>query len=132
MSLKKSSKRKVLQTALFLENTVDIFLKFILEKNLFLILKMWPSPPGKETVSVVSSAPPCKDGNARFTMVPFKALSDQALIIYGYFLDSLNCFYLLFSCEFDLHIISLIRSYREIIGIKHFLSQNNNVIFLIF
>ena len=33
----------------------------------------------KGTVSVISSdtpCPPCKDGNARFTMVPLKALSD--------------------------------------------------------
>ena len=31
----------------------------------------------KETVSVISSAPPCKDGNTRFTTVPLKALSGQ-------------------------------------------------------
>ena len=31
----------------------------------------------KGTVSVISSDPPCKDGNARFTTVPLKALSDQ-------------------------------------------------------
>ena len=30
----------------------------------------------KGTVSVISSDPPCKDGNARFTTIPLKALSD--------------------------------------------------------
>ena len=29
------------------------------------------------TVSVVSSDPSCKDGNARFETVPFNILSDQ-------------------------------------------------------
>jgi len=29
------------------------------------------------TVSVISSDPPCKDSNSRFTTVPLKALSDQ-------------------------------------------------------
>ena len=31
----------------------------------------------KGTVGVFSSDPPCKDGNAQFTKVPFKDLSDQ-------------------------------------------------------
>ena len=31
----------------------------------------------KGTVSLISSDPPCKDGNARFTTVTLKALSDQ-------------------------------------------------------
>ena len=31
----------------------------------------------KGTVSVISSDPPCKDDNARFSTVPLKALSDQ-------------------------------------------------------
>ena len=31
----------------------------------------------KETVSVVSNDPACKDGNAWFTTVPFRALSNQ-------------------------------------------------------
>ena len=31
----------------------------------------------KETVSVISCDPPCKVGNARFTTVSLKALSDQ-------------------------------------------------------
>ena len=34
----------------------------------------------KGTVSVVLSDPPCKDGNAWFTTVPLKALSDQVWI----------------------------------------------------
>ena len=29
------------------------------------------------SVSVISSEPPCKDGNARFTTIPLKSLSDQ-------------------------------------------------------
>ena len=46
----------------------------------------------KETVSVISSYPPCKDGYAWFTTVPFKALSDQVLIRYPCFcLFYLNC-----------------------------------------
>ena len=35
----------------------------------------------KGTVGVISSEPPCKDGNVRFTTVPLKALSDQVCII---------------------------------------------------
>ena len=31
----------------------------------------------KGTVSTISSYPPYKDGNARFTTIPFKALSVQ-------------------------------------------------------
>ena len=31
----------------------------------------------KGTVRIISSDPPCKDGNAWFTKVPFKDLSDQ-------------------------------------------------------
>ena len=31
----------------------------------------------KETVSVILSDPPCKDGNAGFTTVPLKVLSDH-------------------------------------------------------
>ena len=31
----------------------------------------------KEIVRVISSDPPCKDGNVRFTTVPLKALSGQ-------------------------------------------------------
>jgi len=34
----------------------------------------------KGIVSVISSDPPCKDDNARFTTVHFKALPDQVLI----------------------------------------------------
>ena len=37
------------------------------------------------TVVVVSSYPPWKDGNARFTAVPLKALSDQVWIRYRCF-----------------------------------------------
>ena len=46
-------------------DSFDIFM----EKFLF--------PHFKVTVSVISSDPPCKDGNARFTTVPSKALFDQ-------------------------------------------------------
>ena len=31
----------------------------------------------KGTVSTISRYPPCKDDKARFTTIPFKALSDQ-------------------------------------------------------
>ena len=31
----------------------------------------------KGTVSIISSNPPCKDGNSRYTTVPFKPLSQQ-------------------------------------------------------
>jgi len=45
--------------------------KYILpkEKRLFFLIK--------GTVSVISIYPPYKDGNARFTTEPLKALSDQ-------------------------------------------------------
>ena len=36
----------------------------------------------KCTVSVISSDPPCKDDNARFTKVPLKDLSNQVRFIY--------------------------------------------------
>ena len=35
----------------------------------------------KETVSVISSCPPCKDDNAWFTTVPFKPLSYIVIFI---------------------------------------------------
>ena len=31
----------------------------------------------KETVSVISNDPPCKDGNAKFVMIPLKPFSDH-------------------------------------------------------
>ena len=34
----------------------------------------------KGTVSVLLGDPQCKDGNARFTMVPLKAFSDKVCI----------------------------------------------------
>jgi len=37
----------------------------------------------KGSISVFFSYPPCKDDNARFTTVPFKALSDQVLRYYN-------------------------------------------------
>ena len=47
------------------------------------------------TVSVISSYPPCKDVNARFTTVLLKALSDQVRILDQYLkfgkLIVLNC-----------------------------------------
>jgi len=39
----------------------------------------------KGTVSVISSDPPCKDGNARYTTVPLKALSDDKCGRYCHF-----------------------------------------------
>ena len=41
--------------------------------------------PFKETVSVISSDPSCKDGNARFTTIPLKPLSDQVFVRYQCF-----------------------------------------------
>ena len=37
----------------------------------------WLNSVIKGTVNVTSSAPPCKDDNAWFTMVPLKPVSDQ-------------------------------------------------------
>ena len=34
----------------------------------------------KGTVSIISSDPPCKDGNAQFTIVPLKPISDQYIL----------------------------------------------------
>ena len=49
----------------------------------------------KKTVSVISSDPPCKDSNARFSMVFLTSLSDQVYIRFA-------CYYLfkpfIFSC----------------------------------
>ena len=53
----------------------------------------------EETVSVISSDPPCKDGNARFTTVLLKALSDQVWIRYACFcVIKLFYFHLRFLC----------------------------------
>ena len=40
------------------------------------------------TGSLISSDPPCKNGNARFTTVPFKNLSDQVWNRYSCFVSS--------------------------------------------
>jgi len=39
----------------------------------------------KGTGSLISSDPPCKNGNTRFTTVPLKALSDQVWKRYSFF-----------------------------------------------
>ena len=57
-------------------------------KNIFL----------KGTVSIISSDLPCKNGNAWFTMLPLKALSDP---------DELEIKVFRFLCESDLHISCL-------------------------
>ena len=54
------------------------------------------------TVSV--SDPPCKDGNAWLSMVPLKALSDQAWIRYQCLRLKTNYFQLWFLYKSDLHI----------------------------
>ena len=56
------------------------------------------------TASVISSDPPCKDGNARFTRVLFKALSDQLWIRTPCFCFR-NCYFdLWFLCKSNLRI----------------------------
>ena len=58
----------------------------------------------KRTVSVVSYILPCKDGNARFTTVPFKALSKYELDINVYYFESFDYFQLRFFYKSDLRI----------------------------
>ena len=43
----------------------------------------WWSKIGKGSVSVISSDHLCKDGHARFTTIPFIALSDQEINVYN-------------------------------------------------
>ena len=84
----------------------------------------------KGTVLLISGDPLCKDGNARFTTVPSKALSDQVWIRYQCF-----CFFNLFIviCGFLwLAHFLLIRNNGEIHRNKHSLSQKNNVFFSTF
>ena len=47
-----------------------MILKFFQNFKLLNKLYVW-------TVSVILIDPPCKDGNARFTKIPLKPLSDQ-------------------------------------------------------
>ena len=69
------------------------------------------------TVNLISSDPPCKDGNARFTTVPFKDLSDQAWIRNAYF------FYWNYFClfvSFLLPYLLLIKTIEKFTEIEHF------------
>ena len=50
------------------------------QKYCLYLIQTWSDKAFKGTVSVVLSDPPCKDGNAWFTTVPLKALSDQVWI----------------------------------------------------
>jgi len=52
------------------------------QKRLFFAVSLYPlsfftNTPFKGTLSVILSDPPCKDGNARFTMVALKSYSGQ-------------------------------------------------------
>ena len=88
----------------------------------------------KETVSVISSDPSCKDVNARFTTVHLKALSDHEWIKYPCF-----CFFKkfkIFSFEVSLrkwlaHFL-FIRSIVETHRNKYFSSQKNEGILTTF
>ena len=99
--------------------TLDHVLKYV-NSNSWII----PLDPCKGTVSVIWSDPPCKDGNARFTTVHIKALSDQAWIRFP-------CFYFFklivsicgFSAKVTCEHFFLIRSNEETHRNKHFSSQ---------
>ena len=49
------------------------------------------NPDLKRTVCIISTDPLCKDGNVRFTTVPFKAWSDQVWIRYSWIFEYLYC-----------------------------------------
>ena len=78
----------------------------------------------KGTVSVISSHPPWKDGNARFTTVTLKASSVQEWIRYPCF-----CFFKLFIfiCDFSVKVTCAFLAFKirngEIIRVKHFSSN---------
>ena len=44
----------------------------------------------KGRISVISSDPPCKNGNARFTMIPLQRFTDKKCGRYRRFSDSKN------------------------------------------
>ena len=81
------------------------------------------------TEGVLSNNPLCKNGNARFTTVPLKALSGQFWIRYSWF-----CFFKLFIflCGFYVKETCAFIAYKEIIRIRHFSSKKNDVIFHVF
>ena len=67
----------------------------------------------------------CKDDNARFTTVPFKALSHQVWIIYPWF-STLNIFFhLRFLCERDLLISCLLEAMEKYLNLTLFKSEKN-------
>jgi len=78
-----------------------------------------------------NSDSPCKDGNARFTMVPLKAFPDQAWLdmnIYNFE----NCLFLIVvSLQSDLHI-STAGKHIGVIRIDQFQSsRNDNIVHII-
>ena len=84
-------------------------------------------------VSVMSCNPPCNDGNARFTTVPWKALSIQVWIRY-------QCFCLfkqfIFSCGFSAKVKIAFHvnkwTNEETHKYKHFQSEKRRYYFLNF
>ena len=74
----------------------------------------------KGTVSIILSDPPCKDGNTRFTTVPWKALpSHVGLDIHVFLINYLFSF---------VGFLQILQNNGEIIRIKHFSSKNNDVL----
>ena len=80
-------------------------------------------------VSVISSNPPRKDGNARFTAAPLKASSYYAWINIHVFFTVY--FYLRFSAKWLVHFLLITRN-EETSGDKYLLSRINDGIFHIF
>ena len=76
--------------------------------NFTLVLDLDPHFQG--IISVISSYPPCNEGNGRFTTVPSKTLPDQALMRYQCF-----CFHKLFIfiCRFSVKVNSVFLVYEK-------------------
>ena len=75
----------------------------------------------KRTVSIILSDSSCKDGNALFTTVPLKALSDQVWIKYPWFFNYLFSFAVSLQ-KWLVHFL-FIRSNGEIIRIQLYSRQ---------
>ena len=83
----------------------------------------------KGTVSVISSGPHCKEGNAQFTKVPLKALFDPVWMRYPCFSFFKQVFLFAVSLQKRLTYFFHLRSNGEC---KHFWSQENDGILHIF
>ena len=83
----------------------------------------------KGTVSVISSDPPCKDGNARFTTGPLKALPDQVWIRHScLFIFKLFIFISDFSAKWLAYFL-LIKALGKLTETKTLWVRKNEVIF---